>query len=468
MTKRPFPAWRPKWSEPCPCASGKKFRDCCRRRLPGFDIGRAYSRALKERQQERALLAARADVTQYTIWHKSHTAPVIPRGGMALKLLRIDVNALGDYIGRLSALYYRLRLWSEWPAALDHLRENIQHPWWYRKIAYYRAVYHLSPEGDRTEARRELAKLEPVTKDENDLDILHLFVDLEFDSQSFADRIAILDRIVELGKERRNQLQYRCGKAVQYFLIGDTKTAAQQLQDIVDMVRDTEESDPLEGYERHLFGSCLQLLGSLKSDTKLLKESATQFQALLAEENWTERGKAAILRDIGDSYRYAGEWELAELTYRDAIAIRGPGLDTVHLAECLLRLHGAEKAAAEIDTIDVKSLERREFDDFVLGYATIAISSAKKQRLTVAKDLLQSLSRSEPVFNEQRLGLLVSVTDALAGKRSADTEAAKGAAAGVATASSFLLLQPNFLGFGINFNAIIDYLARRKPKDPST
>lgn len=41
-------------------------------------------------------------------------------------------------------------------------------------------------------------------------------------------------------------------------------------------------------------------------------------------------------------------------------------------------------------------------------------------------------------------------------------------AAGVATVSSFLMLQPNFLGFGINFNAIIDYPARRKPKDPQT
>ncbi|WP_244662190.1 YecA family protein [Mesorhizobium huakuii] len=462
MTKRLYPAWKPKWSEPCPCASEKKFKDCCRRRLPGFDIGKAYFKALKDRQQERALLAARADVTQYTIWHRSHTAPVIARAGMALKLLRIDVNALGDYVGRLSALYYRLGKWNDWPAALNHLRENIQHTWWHRKITYYRAVHHLSPEGDRTEARRELAKLEPITKDESDLDILHLFVDLQFDSQSFADRIAILDRILQLGQERRNQLQYRQGKAIQYYLIGDTKTAEEQLFEVVEMVRSTEDSDPLEGHERHLFGSLLQLLGSLKRDSKLLKQSATQFQALLAEDNWTDRGKAAILGEMGDSYRYAGEWELAERTYRDGIALRGPGLHTVHLAECLLHLSGAERAASEIDTVDRTTLERREFDDFVFGYATIAISSGKKERLEAAKDLLQNLSRSEPIFNERRLKLMVSVADALAGKATANSDAPNG----VVAASSFLLLQPNFLGFGINFNAIIDYLARKKPKDP--
>lgn len=387
------------------------------------------------------------------------------RGGMALELLRIDINALGEYVGRLSALYYRLGLWKDWIQALDHLRENIQHPFWYRKITYYRAVYHLSPEGNRTEARRELAKLEPITNSEEDLDILHLFVDLEFDRLSFADRIAILDRILELGEERRNQLQYRCGKAIQYFLIGDRETAEQQLLEVVRMVQKSDENDPLDGHERHFLGSALQLLGSLKRDSKLLKDAITQFQALLAEDNLTEIGKAAILREIGDSYRYAGDWELAERAYLDAIAINGPGLDTVHLAECLLHLRGAEHAAAQIDCIDYKTLERREFDDFVLGYATIAISLGNNDRLLAAKELLQNLSRSEPVFNEQRLRLLVRVTDALAGKSVAETDGAKEVVDGAAPSSKFLLLQPNFFGLGVNFNAIIDYLARRKSKN---
>lgn len=68
------------------------------------------------------------------------------------------------------------------------------------------------------------------------------------------------------------------------------------------------------------------------------------------------------------------------------------------------------------------------------------------------------------MFNERRLKLMVSLTDALASKGTVKTDAPNG----VVTASSFLLLQPNFLGFGINFNAIIDYLARKKPKDTSS
>ena len=132
-------------------------------------------------------------------------------------------------LGRLSWLYFRLGLWKDWLTTIDRLRANIQHPWWHKKIAYYRAVYYLAPGGDRTEAQRELAKAGPIAKDEADLDLLHLYVDLEFGDQPFAARITILDRILVLGGERQNHLQYRGAKAIQYFLIGDVKTAELQL-----------------------------------------------------------------------------------------------------------------------------------------------------------------------------------------------------------------------------------------------
>jgi tetratricopeptide (TPR) repeat protein len=463
------PMWKPKWSEPCPCASGKKFSDCCWQRLPGFDIGKAYTRALQDKQPQRALLAARADVTQYTIWHKSNTAPAIARGGMVLELLRIDVNALGDYVGRLSSLYFRLRVWKDWLTALDRLRANIQHPWWHKKIAYYRAVYHLAPCGDRTDARREFAKAGPITKDEADLDLLHLYVDLEFDDQPFAARIAILDRILALGEERQNQLQYRGAKAIQYFLIGDVKTAELQLSEVVNMVRKTQKDEPLKEYERHLFGRLLQLLGSLKHDKDMLKESAAHFHAMLLEDNWAEHGKAAIHREIGDSYRYAGEWDPAEHAYRDAIALGGSDLDKVHVAECLLYRKQIENAAKEIDTVKRETLPRHEFEDFVFAYAAIAIWSSKSERLAEAKSLLQNLGTAEPVFNERRLNLLVRVTETLAsGKASTEAKSDSTPEGGLATVSNFFLLEPNIAGIGININAIINYFARKKPKDQAS
>ncbi|MEO1193897.1 MAG: SEC-C domain-containing protein [Pseudomonadota bacterium] len=464
MPKRPM--WKPTWSGLCPCASGKKFGDCCWRRLPGFRIGKSYTQALLNKRAERALLATRADITQYTIWHKSNTVPVIASGGAALELLRIDVNALGAYVDRLSSLYFQLGLWKGWPTVLERLRENIQHPWWYKKIAYHRALYHLAPDGDRTEARRELAKAGPITKDEVDLDLLHLYADLELDDQPFADRITILDRILALSEERQNQLQYRGAKAVQYLLIGDEKTAELQLSDAVVMVRDTEKDDPLEGYESYLFGRLLQLLGVLRRDKNTLKESAAHFHTLLLEDYWTEHGKAAIHRSLGESQRHAGKWELAERAYREASALKGSELDKVHIAECQLYNKQIETAVNQIDSVQRDVLARWEFEDFVFAYAAIAIWSGKMERLTKAKSLLQCLATVDPLFRERRLNLLVRVTETLSsGEVSTEAKSDSTPEGGIATVSNFFLLAPNIAGIGVNFNAIIDYFVRRKSKD---
>lgn len=461
------PMWKPKWSDLCPCASGKKHRDCCWQRLPGFAIGKGYAKALNNEHLERALLATRADVTQYTIWHKSHTAPVI-ESDSALKMVRIDVDALGEYVGRLSWLYFRLGLWKEWLAALERLRANIQHPWWDRKIAFYRALYHLAPGGDRTEARRELAKAGQITIDEDDLDLLHLYVDLEFDHQPFAARLAILERILSLSSERENQLQYRGAKAIQYLLIGDTETAQLQLSQVIDMVQQTGNSKPLEGRERHLYVRLLQLLGNLKRDKTLLKASVTHFHELLLEGHWTDYGKAAFQREIGDSYRYLGEWDLAERAYRDAIALNGSELDKIHVAECLLYQQQLDGAAKEIDTVKREMLPRHEFEDFVFAYAAIAIWSAEPERLTEAKSLLQHLASTAPLFNERRLNLLVRVTETIAnGKPSSQAKTDSTPEGGIATVSNFFLLEPNIAGIGINLNAIINYFLRKKPKEKS-
>jgi hypothetical protein len=56
--------FKPKWNDPCLCASGKKYRDCCWQRRPGFDIGKGYLVAIKDKNLERALLMCRADIVQ--------------------------------------------------------------------------------------------------------------------------------------------------------------------------------------------------------------------------------------------------------------------------------------------------------------------------------------------------------------------------------------------------------------------
>lgn len=79
--------------------------------------------------------------------------------------------------------------------------------------------------------------------------------------------------------------------------------------------------------------------------------------------------------------------------------------------------------------------------------------------------MLQSLGTAEPLFNERRLNLLLRVTETLAsGKASTEAKSDSTPDGGLATVSNFFLLEPNIAGIGINFNAIINYFARKKAK----
>jgi hypothetical protein len=124
-----------------------------------------------------------------------------------------------------------------------------------------------------------------------------------------------------------------------------------------------------------------------------------------------------------------------------------------------------DAAVTEIDTVKRDTLPRHEFEDFVFAYAAIAIWSAKAERLTEAKTLLQALGPAEPIFNDRRLNLLLRVTETLAsGTASAAAKADSTPRGGLATVSSFFELKPNIAGLGVNFNAIIEYFARKKTK----
>ena len=104
--RRP-PQYRPKPGQPCLCGSGLAFARCCSDRLPGFDHGERVREAWNGGDYEAALLAARAALCQYAIWHKSHTAPLMSNPKIE-GMLKIDIEALSELVSDVCALHFRL------------------------------------------------------------------------------------------------------------------------------------------------------------------------------------------------------------------------------------------------------------------------------------------------------------------------------------------------------------------------
>ena len=115
-----------------------------------------------------------------------------------------------------------------------------------------------------------------------------------------------------------------------------------------------------------------------------------------------------------------------------------------------------------ISCIRRNDLDRREFEYFVFTFTAIAIEMGDAIQLKEAKNLLENLNVSSPYFNNRRLELLVHVQDTMEKGRSVSiVNATRTILAGMArSARRYLILQPNFMGFGINVNSIIDDLAK--------
>lgn len=459
--------FKPKWVEHCLCGSGRKYKDCCWQRLPGFDIGQDYTKAIKTLNHERALVAVRTDIVQYTIWHKTNTEPMLICGNPIPGLLKIDVDALADYVDRLLWLYVRLDRAFELEGVLTSLRNNIQHPMWRRKIAYFMALSNLGPGGDRKKAREEFAKVGAVSLKEDDIELLQLYLDLEIDDEPFSTRIKYIDRILSLSSDLSNQMQYRGAKAIHYFMIGDRSAAVSELTETLNLATSSEASNPPSRFVRLIQARLMTLLSSLTGDSGLRKTAIGHYHSLLLEDNVTGAGRAALLREIGDCYKYGRDWPNAINTYCDALTADHNPLDKIHLAECLVQTNQVDAAVEQIDSIDRASLGRHEFEDFVFAFASVAVWKSEEARLREAKGLLEGLKTVEPYFNERRLSLLVSVANTLVTGNA--SEKAKSDSAPdenpLSVASNIFIMKPTFMGMGININAIVEYLLKKRLKN---
>ena len=379
-------------------------------------------------------------------------------------LLKIDIEALADRVDLLCMLHMKSGQQAKLSAVLQRLRNNIGDKRWQRKISYFHTLNALWPQWDRDAGRMEFEKLGEITPEEDDVEILQLYIDLYADEISFSTRIKLFDRILELSNAISDRLQYQGAKALEYLLVGDAKAAEHELVDAIEHCRKRGPIDQVTSYGRLKLSNCLEILAIIRRDRDLFQEAIDLLKGLLEEDGLTDEGRANLYRQLGDCYRYSGAWNESESAYRDALEISSAQIFKVLLSEILLHQGKSIDALEIIDSVETKKLNGLEYDDFVFTLAAIAIEADEASRLHEAKRLLESLEIATPYFNSRRLELIVNVQATMKSGRSASiVEATRAILTNMArSAGRYLILQPNFMGLGLNLNAIIDDLAKKK------
>jgi hypothetical protein len=180
---------------------------------------------LKEGKYKQALVESRAYITQYTIWHQSHTVPAI-RNGMPKEdsILEIDIRALGDLVDDLMFCHIKTEMMDDFPTVLERLRSNIDDPDWQRKITYFHALHALWPDWDRQAGRRELKKLGSIANDKDE-EILQVYLDLFGSNLSFSQKQNLIERILTYSRKFSERLHYRGTKAVLSIILNARRLA---------------------------------------------------------------------------------------------------------------------------------------------------------------------------------------------------------------------------------------------------
>lgn len=456
-SRQPDPYYKPKWNDPCPCGSGRNFQTCCRPRLPGTgEISKAWRIAGRGGDWEESLLLVRADVAQYVIWHRRHTIPGLRLPGLPTDMVSVDVSALSEHVGNLIQVLYRLERLNQAPAILARLRPAIADERWRRKIVYHRALVTLLT-GDRPKARLELIEASPITGAEEDIDLLQIHLDLNGSRLGFTERQALYSRVIEITRSRSDQLQYSGAAAFDVLLLGDDKGGRDAVEAAVALGRTLEAEKPLSPSAESWFCRSLETLAVIDQDRAKFDELIERLARLMKTEEWTDKGRADLLRNRGDAYRYAGDFKLAIDDYRDSLQLMNAGIVQVFKAECLLRVGSLAEALALIRAVAAERLSKAEAADHAFVSYYIALAAKDGVALREADQRLRAAVTPHPYFQTVRLQYIVDIHDALEALAAQKEPVKLGPVIGAMSAiSRYMQLQPNVAGIGFNINNMID------------
>ncbi|RYG98841.1 MAG: hypothetical protein EON58_05880 [Alphaproteobacteria bacterium] len=460
MTLKPrYVPFRPEPKSLCLCGSGMKFRDCCKDGLLGTDIGAAWRDCAEAKKWLQMVKCIRADVTQYTIWHLSHTAPAI-RARPELRharLMTIDIEALADYVELLMWGYARLGWQAKLPVVLERLKGNIDDPRWLAKIAYQRGICALW-RGNRALAAKEIEIIGPITAAHEDVDLLQIQLDLHGPSMGLSERLAFYNRIAELSTSRPDKIQYGAALAFELLMASDPKGARSKFAEVTSLAREMEEEKPLSMAGETWFCKALEGLAIIEQDKSLFEEIVTRLRGLLAEhDSLTPAGHAGLLRSIGDAQRYGGQYDEAIRSYQASFSALPDQVVRTFEAECQLRLGHVDAAYKLIRAIPIDDLDGPERADHAFTYFYVALARRDQRSLNDARELLKAAKTPQPFFETQRLQHIVKIGEAIeAIQKDRPLPEAGPMLTGLKALSRYIQLQPNFCGIGLNLNNIID------------
>jgi len=459
VTKRSLSHYEPGRNDPCLCGSGLKFKKCCAGAY-SYEASDLFKISFNKGDYEDALNHARHHFTWYALCYRAHTVPLLQVGTEAGdKLLAIDIEALASILDNLHLCHFRLGRGGEFLRVIQSIKRVIEDERWNSKVIYILSLWHLIYKED---AHAAFSVLSQIDMDRClDPDVLALYLQVCSAQLSLTDATNIIDRILANSQSASYRLQYSILKGLKYSLACQHTDGHRIIREALEEFRslsDTKESS----YGRLKFAYGLELYGKLVGRQESIQEAEQVVKELLAEVD--DDGYSSLYR--ADLYRLLADCEEAQGMHVDAIKAYYASLEAndsdltkLFLARAICNSSDIDSARELLNSVNSDDLDEAGKFDFAISWALLASSSLLSRDLAEAKSRLKAAEVHDPLFVQERDRWLIELLESVPKSSSGRIRKL------IQSLNSYVTLNPNFFGIGVNLNRLIEDLENPVHKD---
>ncbi|MCU7844891.1 MAG: tetratricopeptide repeat protein [Candidatus Thiodiazotropha sp. (ex Monitilora ramsayi)] len=436
----------------CLCGSGARFKNCCKNEYSKkhFDGWKLFNKG----EYRKALKAIRLHITWYRLCHMAHTVPFLTSNSdESRKLLKTDIEAMSDMLDLLLSCYAKCDMVDDYPFALEYLSSAIDDDRWEVKIDYHKCIY-LYVYRDKREAAKEILEAYDW-KQVSDVDLLTVLIDVYSDDLNPVEKTNIAERICEISSSPEINLQYRSLIGTEYCLLNDSNKGIPILKSAIHEYEKTlqEYRTPLG---RHHLAISYKHLGELSGKEEYFTSAIANLKNEIATGEYSSIGEGQLWLDLGWCYHHLSEFDKAIDAYDKSLNHVHSGLTLVFKSRAFIELDKLDEARDMLNSVILEDLTEPNIFDYSISKCYLAFASKESGDIQDGLDLIKGIKTNDPMF----MDLIQDLISQLYELKSTKTEDCK-----VETAlqrfNRYVSLKPNFFGFGIDINAIIDDMGNR-------
>jgi len=461
----PVAPWQSDSGLPCPCGSGKPYKNCCKITLAQNKDG------LPRKARERLIAADyveaeslyRAYLVQYLEWVYAHTVPFARAEPSAAEpIVDLDREALTDLAHMVSHCFYASGKKSEVLPFLNQLERQVPLEGFGKNAAYLRATWLYIGLKDKAGAIRELEKLGDILEYAR-REAWELYLDVHALDIPERRTIEIAERIVsDAAGDEYVRVQYTVIRALALFRLGEAEEARKALDKLLGSLSPIAQSEEVTRVqtEWHI-AKAWSFYGEIFHDQTALAK-AEELILKIREISLKAAGKAALRRDLGHVLRAQERYCDSAAAFEDSLVYEESLVGRIQLIYSLALCGRVEEAQSSLAKIDEDSVSPELRLEYLVAQGSLAIAANDPNLAGKTVQSLRGFTIESLFWDGQRTQLLIQLLDFLHRPQAVpEPERQRRLSKIVLSINELVELRPNFFGLGVNINKIIEKLAKR-------